>query len=82
MARQISPNEWGRLIANAWLDEKFAHELSTKPAETAKKFLGLDPHAEVHLFDIPPKPGDLSNDQIEEIRNGRLEHVIRPPYSC
>jgi hypothetical protein len=82
MARQITHSEWGRIIAHAWMEPTFAHELSTDPARAARTFLGLDPKTEVNVFQIPPKPGDLSQSQIEDIRSGKTVSAFMAPYSC
>jgi hypothetical protein len=82
MARQITPGEWGRIIAHAWMDPAFARELSADPAKAAKSFLGLAPNAEVSVFDIPPKPADLSHPQLEDIRSGKTATAFLAPYSC
>jgi hypothetical protein len=82
MAREITHGEWGRIVAHAWLDPKFAHELSTDPAKAARGFLGLDPSAEVRVFEVPPKPADLSHGQIEDIRSGKAVGLMMAPYSC
>jgi hypothetical protein len=85
MARPITMSEWGRIIANAWIDSAFAQELSTDPAEAARSFLKLDAETEILVFEIPPKPADLSNQQIEEIRNGRVDSFHLPGsvfFSC
>ncbi len=81
MARHVTPAEWGRIIAHAWIDPAFAHELSIDPAMAAKKFLGLDPHAEVRVFEVPARPSDLSQPQVEDIRDGTTV-AFMPLYSC
>jgi hypothetical protein len=82
MARQITASEWGRIIAHAWIDPTFGHALSTDPAKAAKSFLGLDPDTEVHVFEVPAKPADLSQPQLEDIRNGKTAGPYVAPYSC
>ncbi len=82
MAREVTQSEWGRIIAHAWIDTTFAHELSTDPAKAARSFLKLDPNAEVHVFDIPAKPADLSHGQIEDIRSGKAVGLMVKPYCC
>jgi len=83
VARKITHSEWGRIVAHAWLDPKFAHELSTDPAKAAKGFLGLDANTELHVFEVPPKPADLSQPQLEEIRSGKAMGLVAvAPYSC
>jgi hypothetical protein len=82
MARQITAGEWGRIIAHAWLDPNFANALSTDPAKAAKSFLQLDPSTEVNVFQVPAKPADLSQPQLEDIRNGKTASPYAAPYSC
>jgi hypothetical protein len=83
MARDVTTAEWGRIIANAWLDPAFAHALTTDPAKAAKSFLGLTAHEELNLFEVPAKPADLSKPQLEEIRDGKAKGVIAiPAFSC
>jgi len=82
MARQITASEWGRLIAHAWIDPTFAHELSTDPAKAARSFLELDPNTEVHVFEVPARPADLSHPQLEDIRSGKTAGAFLAPYSC
>ena len=75
MNRVITRGEWGRIIATAWLDPTFAHELSTDPSKAVKSFLALDPDSEVIVFEIPAKPGDLP------IRNSKMCGVAgRQPW--
>lgn len=82
MARQITASEWGRIIAHAWIDPTFEQALSTDPAKAAKSFLQLDPNSEVHVFEVPAKPADLSQPQLEDIRSGKTVGPYMAPYSC
>jgi hypothetical protein len=83
MARELTTAEWGRIIANAWLDPVFAQELTIDPGKAAKKFLGLPDHEDVRLLDIPPKPSDLTQPQLEDIRDGKARGTIAIPlFSC
>ena len=82
MARELTTAEWGRIVANAWLDPVFAQELTIDPAKAAKKFLGLPAHEDVRLLDIPPKPADLTQPQLEDIRSGKSAGVLIAPFSC
>jgi hypothetical protein len=82
MARQITASEWGRIIAHAWIDPTFADELSTDPAKAAKSFLGLDVNAQVRVFEVPAKPADLSQPQLEDIRSGNTPGPFVAAYSC
>jgi hypothetical protein len=81
MAHRITPSEWGRIIANSWIDPAFADQLATDPALAAKKFLGLDPGSEVR-FELPSKPTDLSQAQLEDIRSGKTVSAFMPMYTC
>jgi hypothetical protein len=78
----LSPIEWGKIVANAWIDPNFADQLTTEPAAAIRGFLNLDPSAEVQIWEIPPKPADLSRQQIEDIRDGRAASAIVPMFSC
>ena len=78
----ITRGEWGRIIATAWLDPTFAHELSTDPSKAVKSFLALDPDSEVIVFEIPAKPGDLADSQLEDVRSGRSTTMVIPFYCC
>jgi hypothetical protein len=82
MARQITAQEWGRIIANAWIDPTFSRELSTEPAKAIRSFLGLDPKTEVQVFEPPARPADLSQPQIEDIRNGKATSPFQPLFCC
>jgi hypothetical protein len=82
MARRVTQSEWGRITAHAWLDAAFAKQLSTDPAAAVKGFLGLDPSSEVEVFEVPPKPADLSKPQLEDIRSGKAAGILVPPYCC
>jgi hypothetical protein len=82
MARKVTHSEWGRIIANAWIDPTFAHELSLDPGKAVKGFLGLDAKTEVSIFEVPAKPADLSQPQLEDIRSGKTATAFLPPYSC
>ena len=81
MARHITPNEWGRMIANAWIDPAYAEELSADPVKAARRFLKLDPHSDVR-FEIPAKPADLSLPQLEDIRSGKTVNASLARFSC
>jgi hypothetical protein len=82
MTRKITQSEWGRIIANAWIDPNFAHQLATDPGKAARSFLGLDPNTEVGVFEVPPKPADLSAGQLQDIRSGKMATAFLAPYSC
>ena len=82
MTHVLTRGEWGRIIANAWLDPTFAQELSKDPAKAAKNFLGLDPKSEVTVFEIPAKPGDLVDLQLEDVRSGRTTTMVIPYFCC
>ena len=83
MSRQVTHSEWGRIVAHAWLDPAFAQKLSTDPAAAVKGFLGVDPSSEVHVLDVPPKPADLTQPQLEDIRDGKARGTIAIPlFSC
>jgi hypothetical protein len=83
MAREITNGEWGRIIAHAWTDPGFAHALTTDPAKAAKSFLGLDASMEVHVYELPPKPADLTAQQLEDIRSGKSFALLPArPFSC
>ncbi len=82
MAREITPKEWGRIIANAWIDPAFSAELSTNPAKAVRSFLGLDAGTEVHVVEVPARPADLTQPQLEDIRSGKAPSPYRPNFSC
>jgi hypothetical protein len=78
----LTPVEWGKIVANAWIDPNFGDKLTTEPAEAIRSFLKLDADAEVQIWEIPPKPADLSRQQIEDIRDGKAASAIVPMFSC
>jgi len=82
MARHVTPSEWGRIIAHAWIDSSFAHDLSTDPAKAVTSFLGIDPKTPIRVLEIPAKPADLSHAQLEDIRSGKTASAFLPMYSC
>ena len=82
MTHAVTQIEWGRIVAHAWLDPVFAHELSTDPSKAVKKFLALDPHSDVTVLEIPPKPGDLSNSQLADVASGKTSLVAFNKFSC
>ncbi len=82
MAHAVTQVEWGRVIAHAWLDPAFAHELSLDPAKAVKKFLALDPNSDVEVLEIPPKPGDLSNSQLADVASGKTNLVHFSKFCC
>jgi hypothetical protein len=82
MARQVTSQEWGRIIAMAWLDPGFSRELSTDPAKAVKRFLHLEHTTEVEILQVPAKPEDLSRPQLEDIRDGRTLNAYQPMFSC
>jgi hypothetical protein len=82
-ARPITQSEWGRIIAHAWLDPKFADQLSKEPAMAVRNFLKLDADAVVHVFEVPPMPGDLTKAQLSDISSGKADRLIMHPFfSC
>lgn len=84
MSRVVTHGEWGRIVAHAWLDPAFAKELSTDPSKAVKSYLGLDPNSEIGVFEIPPRPGDIGDAQLEDVRSGRANLAATPaqPFCC
>ncbi len=72
----ITPTQWGQILAKAWLDSEFASNLATLPTETVKGFLGIESGVNVDIFPLPPRPEDLTDEQLEAIKAGdRSYHV-------
>jgi hypothetical protein len=82
MARKVTQGEWGRIIANAWLDPAFAQKLSTDPAAAVKDFLGLDAKSDLQVFEVPPKPADLTHAQLQDVKAGKAPGHMVAPYGC
>jgi hypothetical protein len=77
----LTHTQVGQLIAKAWLDPKFAHDLTNNHADTVRKFLNLDPSVAVVPIPVPPKPADLTQQQLQDVVDGK-SHMAMAPYSC
>ena len=52
----------------------------TDPAKAVKQELGIDPDASVCVFVVPPRPADLTDEQLESAMQG--QQVIISLYCC
>ncbi|HKD09453.1 MAG TPA: hypothetical protein VKB79_26345 [Bryobacteraceae bacterium] len=76
----VTNEQWARIFANAWLDESFAHLLRTDPTAAVRQFLNIPAGTHIDIFLVPPKPADLSDEQIQAVAEGR--GIIVPAYCC
>lgn len=82
MASYITSKQWARIIAKAWLDDNFKSLLETDPKaaiDTVRDDIGINADA---IFPAPSRPGDLSDDQIEDIIAGKGQSHAGPRMSC
>lgn len=66
----VTVKDWGRLIANAWLDPNFAEQLRTDPTKAAKQFFDIPEGDYAHVLPIPERPKDMADEAIERMRSG------------
>jgi len=76
----ITAEQWGRIFAHAWLDAEFAALLARDPTTAARHALGLDETTRVAVFPLPPRPEDLTDEQLEAIQAGREDYHVRLSY--
>jgi hypothetical protein len=72
--------KWGQIIAKCWADEGFKQKLSAKPVATLKaegvdvpdgvSVKVLENTDKVFHLVIPPKPTDLSDQDLENVAGG------------
>lgn len=82
MASYITPRQWARIIAKAWLEDGFKSQLETDPKaaiDSVRDAFGINADA---IFPAPSRPGDLNDDQIEDIIEGRGQSHAGPRMSC
>ncbi len=65
----LSGYDWGRIMAKAWRDPDFKKRVEADPTTTIREFLG-EKYKGVNIFNIPPKPADVDEGQLEDIENG------------
>ena len=80
--RHVTGHEWGQIIAHAWQNGPFANLLETDPTKAVKKFLKLDQDVDVIVFQLPPRPQDLTDVQLDAIIKGDDSAYLCPQYSC
>jgi len=76
----VTAQQWGQIFAHAWLNESYADLLRTDPTAAVKQFLKVPSGTHVDIFMVPPRPADLSNDQLQQIANGTTTMAM--PYCC
>ena len=72
----INDEEWGRMVAHAWINPEFKSLLESDPAAAARKF-GIEKPV---VFQVPPRPAGFDDDQVQRIANGDESHNVR--MSC
>jgi hypothetical protein len=63
--KYITQHQWAKIIAEAWLDDEFREALEKDPAAAIKERFDLDFD---YVLKVPPRPSDLSDEQLDEIR--------------
>jgi hypothetical protein len=78
--RTVSAHEWSQIFAKAWSNESFAELLRADPTAAVRQFLNVHHDTALHIFMVPPRPADLTDDQIDGVIKGI--HHIAMPYCC
>jgi hypothetical protein len=72
--KYLSGYDWGRILAKAWSDPDFKRRIEADPTTTIRQFLSGLPNGNtyegINIFNIPPKPSELNDDQLDDIVNG------------
>ena len=65
----LTPHDWARVFAHAWLDKDFKTALETNPLEAINGHSALtDLHGKI--VHIPARPVDMTDGQLEQVRDG------------
>ena len=80
--KYVTGSEWGQIIAHAWTNKAFATQLQRNPARAVKEFLNIDDDLKVIIFQLPPRPQDLTDEQLEAVSSGKEVAYLCPQYSC
>jgi hypothetical protein len=64
-SKYITQHQWARIIAEAWLDDKFREALEKDPGAAIKQRFNFKFE---YVLKVPPRPADLSDEHIDEIK--------------
>jgi hypothetical protein len=64
----LSSDNWGRILARAWLDEEFRKAFEADPRAALRELMPEMNIDEISvLIPLPPRPPNLSAEEIENI---------------
>ena len=76
--------KWGKLISQCWADEALKQRFIADPAAVLKEsglevpedmeFKVVENTDKVNYILLPPKPGELSDDQLDAVAGGRINN--------
>lgn len=78
----ISPADWGRIHAKAWLDETFRHKLETDPTAALHQFATEHGLKLGHLVTLTPRPAGVADEALRDILSGKTVDLTGPPACC
>ncbi len=78
--KSVTAQEWSQIFAKAWSDPSYADLLRTDPTAAVRQHLKVAPGTPLDIFLVPPRPADLTDQQLEGVANGT--HNIAMPYCC
>ena len=78
--KSVSSQEWSQIFAKAWLDPSYASLLRTDPTAAVRQFLKVDEKTPLDIFMVPPRPADLTDEQLDGVVKGT--NNIAMPYCC
>ena len=84
MKDHLGADVWGRITAYAWMNEKFKRDLESDPVKTVQRFcekFGIA-HEDKILFHVATRPGDLTDEQLEDIIKGDEKLYLTPANTC
>lgn len=64
-SKYITQHQWAKIIAEAWLDDEFREALEKDPGAAIRQRFNFKFE---YVLKVPPRPTDLSDEHIDEIR--------------
>ncbi len=78
--QKMSQQDWAKVIAEAWLNDDFKQALEKNPVQAIRDRFGLEAD---RVLEVPPRPTDLSEEDLKEIAGGaRKLHILAPKALC
>ncbi|HEY7068009.1 MAG TPA: NHLP leader peptide family RiPP precursor [Chloroflexota bacterium] len=90
--RQEHEKRYGQVVARAWRDDAFKQRLMSDPKNALKEHgIQVGDHTEVRVVEntknvvhvvLPPKPGALSDEQLDQVAGGQGSCVVTECDIC